>query len=87
MQYCDEYFCQLTYLKHHKAKLHHFFIFVHVADGHGLVLWCRCDTLCTSGSVNDNDIIFLMDHGVSCIAKNDRIQQTQEKILQPHFAQ
>jgi len=29
-------------------------IFVHVAYGHGLVLlWRHCDTLCTSGFVDD----------------------------------
>jgi len=36
-------------------------VFVHAAYGRGLVLLRRrCDTLCTSGLVDDNDIMFFL---------------------------
>jgi len=39
--------CPLAYLENHTAELHE--IFVHVACGRGsILLWRRCDTLCTS---------------------------------------
>jgi len=41
----------LEYLENRAAELHHF---THVACGRGsVVLWWRCDTICTSGFVDD----------------------------------
>ena len=62
---CDEYnglsICPLAYLENQIAELPH--IFVIVACGRGSVLVCRrCDTLCTSGFVDDVNF----SHGLYC---------------------
>ena len=56
VNYCDEYVClsvcPLALHENHMAELHQ--IFMHLADGSGSVLlWRRCDTLSTSGFVDD----------------------------------
>ena len=44
--------CPLAYLRNYTSNVHH--IFMHVTYDHGSVLlWRRCDTLCTSGFMDD----------------------------------
>ena len=54
-KYCDErvYVCPLSYLQKQHVQTSQKFS-VHVISGHGSVfLWRQCDTLCTSGFVDN----------------------------------
>jgi len=59
--YCDEYVCMSVCLSIRITRTPRgrtSSIFVHVVCGHGLVLlWRRCDALCTSGFMDD--VVFL----------------------------
>ena len=57
--------CPRSYLWNHTSDLHQ--IFVHVNCGRGSVLfWQRCDTLCTSGFMDDA----IFEHYVPALVKN-----------------
>ena len=62
---CD---CLLTYLENHTAVLRQFLCMLAVVCGPGWVLLRRhCDTLCTSGFVNDIMCSHIGQHGASCV--------------------
>ena len=68
-QYCDQFVCLSVRLPmcvwNRWTDLHEFFVQIHY--GRGLVLlWRRCDTLCTSGFIDDVTFGRLVGRMVMC---------------------